>query len=95
MSNTWTADSNDVTADSDTFTASGFGGSGPPTSPQFPNVPAMPGVPPLARTQTAAQVAAQASVWGVNQALATALGLPPTTSFGTDALYAGLGLQPL
>ena len=90
----WTADSEVVTADSPYFTASGYGGP-PISSPQFPNVPQLPGVPPLARLTTAAATAAAATLQGTSQALATQLGLPLDVTFGTNALYAGLGLQPL
>jgi hypothetical protein len=64
-------------------------------SAQFPTVPALPGVPPLARLGTAAQVAAGATISGETQALAAALGLPPTVTFGTAQLFSGLGLQSL
>jgi hypothetical protein len=88
----WTSDSDIVTADSDYYTASGYGIA---SSPQFPDVPALPGVPVLARLATAAMVAAGATQEGESQALAAQLGLPPGTTFGTNALYAGLDLQPL
>jgi hypothetical protein len=64
-------------------------------SAQFPTVPALPGVPPLARLATAAQVAAGASLSGETQALAAALGLPTTVTFGTSQLFSGMGLQSL
>lgn len=64
-------------------------------SAQFPTVPALPGVPNLARLGTAAQVSASASLSGETQALAAALGLPTTVTFGTSQLFAGLGLQSL
>lgn len=64
-------------------------------SAQFPTVPALPGVPPLARLGTAAQIAAGASISGETVALATALGLPTNVTFGTSALFAGMGLQSL
>ena len=64
-------------------------------SAQFPTVPALPGVPPLARLVTAGQVSAGASLSGQTQALAAQLGLPTTVTFGTSALFAGLGLQSL
>lgn len=89
----WTADSGSITADSDFYTASGYGPVAP--SPQYPSVPALPGVPPLARLQTSAMVSAGATVAGESQLLAAQLGLPTGTVFGTDALYVGLGLQPL
>jgi hypothetical protein len=91
VSTQWTADSDTVTADSPTYTADGGGGS----STQYPSVPALPGVPVLARLQTAAQVAAGASVSGQSASLATLLGLPQGVTFGTDALYDGLDLTPL
>lgn len=62
---------------------------------QFPTVPALPGVPNLARLVPAAQVSASGTVSGETKALAAALGLPPTVTFGTSALFAGLGLQSL
>jgi hypothetical protein len=83
----WTADS-DVTADSSLFTASG---SGPTT---FPTVPALPGVPNLVRAETAASVAAGASISGELQALSAQLGLPPI-SFGPGADFSSLQLKPL
>lgn len=86
----WTADSR-ITADSD-YTTSGYG---PLASPQYPNVPALPGVPNLARLATAAVVREGATISGETQALARQLGLPATVTFGTNALYAGLGLSPL
>lgn len=64
-------------------------------SAQFPTVPALPGVPQLARLVPAAQVAAGASLSGETRALAAALGLPTTVTFGTSQLFSGLGLQPL
>lgn len=64
-------------------------------SAQFPTVPALPGVPNLARLGTAAQVSASASLSGETKVLAAALGLPTTVTFGTSALFAGLGLQSL
>lgn len=64
-------------------------------SAQFPTVPALPGVPNLARLATAAQVSAGASLSGETRALAAALGLPTTVTFGTSALFSGLGLQSL
>lgn len=92
MATDWTADSDTITADSDTSVDN------PPTGfnvAQYPNVPAMPGVPVLARQQTAAVVAAAASGAGLNAAIAAQLGLPADSVFGSNALYAGLGLQPL
>jgi hypothetical protein len=65
------------------------------TSAQYPNVPPMPGVPVLARLQTTAAVNAAASQAGIAAALAAQLGLPAGSVFGSSALYAGLGLQPL
>lgn len=64
-------------------------------SAQFPTVPALPGVPNLARSVPAAQVSAGASLTGETKALAAALGLPTTVTFGTSALFSGLGLQSL
>lgn len=64
-------------------------------STQFPTVPPLPGVPNLARLVPAAQVAASATQSGATRALAAALGLPTTVTFGTSQLFAGLGLQPL
>ena len=69
----WTADSDIVTADSDFYTASGYGPV--PSSPQFPYVPPFPGVPNLARLQTAAEVAASASQSGLAAAIDAQLGL--------------------
>lgn len=88
----WTADSDSITADSDYYTASGYGAGG---SPQYPDVPAMAGVPLLARLQPAAVVAAQASGAGLNTALTAALGLPPSVTFGLNPDFSSLGLQPL
>lgn len=64
-------------------------------STQFPTVPALPGVPNLARLATSAQVSASASISGETQALAAQLGLPTTVTFGTSALFSGLGLESL
>lgn len=77
----WTADSSVVTADSPFYTASGYGV--PQSSPQFPNVPPFPGVPNLARLP------------GPVASLAGQLGLPLNVNFGTNSLFAGLGLDPL
>ncbi len=63
-------------------------------SAQFPNVPALPGVPQLARQITSAVSAAQATVSGINQAIAIQLGLPSSTMFGTNPSSFGQTLSP-
>lgn len=88
----WTADSDIVIADSNFYTASGYG---PGSSPQFPSMPDFPGVPDLARLATPAMVSASGTTSGASQAMAAQLGLPAGTTFGTNALYVNLDLEPL